>query len=341
LERQLLRVASQLCEFEYQVIIISYDNVHAKSFYKIPKNIEWIKCGDGLIPHHKANIFKRIKQIYKLRKVLKDFSVTHLVSFHHGIFPRSYLGTLFLDIKNIVSERNSLSNYKYIKLKKFNLGFLSLFLADVITVQLKSYINDYPKLLRRKIKVVPNLLCINSTYLEPLFDERVVTMMGRLCPQKNFTPLLDQLLERPEIYGKLKIRIAGEGHLRKLFEIKYKKLIDNGSLELLGNINYTKQFLRSSSIFCFPSLWEGYPNSLVEALSNGLPVVLSTRLKNLIGFVEDDVNGKIVQDSKYLDTILEMIENKNKLKLMSKESFEKYKKLRSLSSINNWINLIY
>ena len=94
------------------------------------------------------------------------------------------LATLFLDIKNIVSERNSLSNYKYIKLKKFNVGFLSLFLADIITVQLKSYINDYPKLLRRKIKVVPNLLYTNSNYKEPSLDIRIVTMMGRLCPQK-------------------------------------------------------------------------------------------------------------------------------------------------------------
>ena len=254
MERQLVRVASQLSKFEYKVLVISYDNEPSNAFYKIPKNIDWIKCGDGLIPHRKANFFKRIKQIYKLRKVLKDNNVTHLITFHHGLYPRSYLATLFLDIKNIVSERNSLSNYKYINLNKFNLGFLSLFLADIITVQLKSYINDYPKLIRSRIKVVPNLLYANSKYSEPQIDKRIVTMMGRLCPQKNFTPLLDQLLARPAIYGKLKIRIAGEGHLRKLFEKKYKKLIDSGSLELLGNINYTQEFLRSSSIFCFSSL---------------------------------------------------------------------------------------
>ena len=158
-------------------------------------------------------------------------------------------------------------------------------------------------------------------------------------PSKTFTPLLDQYLARPDIYGALKIRIAGEGHLRNFIETKYKNLIDSGSLEILGNIKNTEEFLRSSSIFCFPSLWEGYPNSLVEALSNGLPVVLSFRLKNLVDFVEDDLNGKIVEDSNYLDTILEMIDNIDKLKLMSKKSFGKYK-LREKSSIRNWINLI-
>lgn len=336
----MIRVAKQLSNYEFKILIISYDNVPAYSFYKIPKNIKWIKCGNGLMPHCKANLFRRIKQIYKLRKVLQNYGVTELITFHHGLYPRSFLATLFLNIKNIVSERNSLSNYKYIKLNKFNVGFLSLFFADIITVQLKSYINDYPKLLRRRIKVVPNLLYINSTYQEPSLDSRIVTMMGRLCPQKNFTPLLDQYLERPDLYGKLKIRIAGEGDLRNSFETKYKILIDSGSLEIMGNINNIQEFLKSSSIFCFPSLWEGYPNSLVEALSNGLPIVLTLRLRNLVDFVEHNLNGKIVEDINYLDTILEMIDNIDRLKLMSKQSFEKYKQLREKSSISNWVNLI-
>ena len=52
------------------------------------------------------------------------------------------------------------------------------------------------------------------------------------------------------------------------------------------------------------------------------------------------INGKIVNDSEYLRTILRMLKNKNKLKLMSLESFSKYNLLRSKSSINNWINII-
>ena len=341
LERQLVRVAKELSECEFKILIITYDNDTASSFYIIPEKIDWIKCGNGLIPHQSANIFKRLKQICELRKVLINSKVTHLITFHHGLYPRSFLATLFLPIKKIVSERNSLLNYKYIKLRKFNLGFFSLFLADKITVQLETYINDYPKLLRNKIKVVPNLLSINETYKEPMLDKKTVTMMGRLCPQKNFSPILDQCLLEPDISKKLKIRIAGEGYLRIYFEKKYKKLIDNGTLELLGNITNTEEFLSSSSIFCFPSLWEGYPNSLVEALGLGLPVVLSSRLMNLCDFVEDDFNGKIVEDHKYLVTILKMLKNRDQLRSMSKNSFKKYSLLKTSSSINNWVDLLY
>ena len=340
LERQLVRVASQLNYVGFKVLILSYDNDPAVSFYNIPESVEWIKCGNGLIPHASANLLLRLKQIYNLRKILIKNSITHLITFHHGLFPRSYIASLFLPIIKIVSERNSLQNYNYIKLKKFNLGFLSLFLADNITVQLNAYINDYPKYIRSKIKVVPNLLYSSYKYKKPLIDNSVISMMGRLCPQKNFTPLLDQCLENVNLSSNLKIRIAGDGEYRQFFNLKYRKLISLGILELFGNIKNTEKFLNSSTIFCFSSLWEGYPNSLVEALSLGLPVVLSSRLRYLNDFVEDDINGKIVDDADYLSTITKMLNDKKKLEQMSKKSFAKYKILLRNSSVNNWINLI-
>ncbi len=340
LERQLVRVASELSEEGYKVLILSYDNEPSLSFYDIPEKILWIKCGNGLIPHTSANLFVRLKQIYNLRQILIKNSITHLITFHHGLFPRSYLASLFLPIKKIVSERNSLLNYNYIKLKKFNIGFLSLFLADKITIQLSTYLRDYPKIMRSKIKVVPNLLYSNYEYKEPLIDHSVISMMGRLCPQKNFTPLLDQCLENINLSSNLKIRIAGDGEYRRLFETKYKKLISLGILELCGNIKNTENFLNSSTIFCFPSLWEGYPNSLVEALGFGLPIVLSSRLKYLKDFVENDWNGKVVNDKDYLETIITLIKNKKILSEMSKKSFAKYELLFKKSSVQNWINLI-
>ena len=340
LERQLVRVASELSKYDFKVLIFSYDNQPSKSFYKIPDNILWIRCGNGLVPHTSANLIDRFKQIYNLRTKLIQYSITHLITFHHGLFPRSYIACLFLPIIKIVSERNSLQNYKYIKLRKYNAGFLSLFLSDKITVQLKSYVSDYPKFIRKKINVVPNLLCKNQLYEEPLLNKSIISMMGRLCPQKNFTPLLDQCLENINEIKDLTIRIAGEGEYREFFEKKYRLLISCGILKLLGNIKNTDEFLKSSTIFCFPSLWEGYPNSLVEALSAGLPVVLSSRLKNLQEFVENDINGKIVDDSEYLREIIKMIKNREKLKLMSLESFKKYKSLHRKSSIDNWTKII-
>ena len=324
----------------FNIIILSYDNLPCKSFYKINKGINWIKCGNGLVPHNSANLIKRLRQIFLFRKELKKYKVTHLITFHHGLFPRSFLASIFLPIKKIISERNSLENYKYITLSKFNIGYLSLYFADLITVQLKNYKNDYPKYLHKKIVVVPNILNKKSIYEEPLLNKSVVSMIGRLCPQKNFTPLLDQCLERITEIKNLKIKIAGEGEYISLFENRYEKLINNNILELKGNINDISQFLMSSTMFCLPSLWEGYPNALVEALGAGLPILISDRLLNLNEFVKDDFNGKFVQDKDYLNFILKFLDDEDKLRYMSKNSFTMYSNLCKKSTINNWINLI-
>ena len=113
-----------------------------------------------------------------------------------------------------------------------------------------------------------------------------------------------------------------------------------GILELLGNIKDTQDFLQNSTIFCFPSLWEGYPNALVEAISAGLPIILTNRLSKLNDFVETKYNGIIVSDKDYLRIIISMLSDRDKLNLMSKRSYEKYQKLYKKSSIKNWIKII-
>ena len=83
-----------------------------------------------------------------------------------------------------------------------------------------------------------------------------------------------------------------------------------------------------------------YPNALVEALGAGLPILISDRLLNLNEFVMDDFNGKFVKDKDYLKFIIKFLNDEDKLRYMSKNSFKMYSNLSKKSTINNWINLI-
>lgn len=339
LERQIIRTAKILSEEGFKVFLITYDNKNATSFYELPSHIKWVKCGCGLTPHKGAPFFKRLKQIFYLRNILLSKNITHLITFHHGLFPRSLLASIFLPIKNIISERNSLTNYQYIKLSKFNLGFLSMFFANKITVQLENYINDYPFLIHKKIIVAPNF--INPPLPEkiiPNFYSKKVLMLGRLCPQKNFSVILDQI----KLYNSdnFHVSIAGEGHLRKKFEIEYADLIRKQNISFCGKINNVDQFLLEGALFCFPSLWEGYPNSLVEALRVGLPVITTKRMLHLKSFVEHNVNGLVVEDSQIYNSISLLIDNPKILKRMGRQSKFKYKKLYSQNPKDIWAKLI-
>ena len=341
LERQIIRTSKSLKDRKFDVILISYDNIDAKSFYKIPSNLIWIKCGNGLIPHKSASLLDRFKQILLLRRILKSHNITHLITYHHGLLPRSLLASIFLGIKQIVSERNSLTHYKFIKLRKFNIGFLSLFFARKITVQINSYKKQYPFFLRHKIYLVPNTIkkpIKEKNHKIPLTN--TICMVGRLSEQKNFTPFLSQTLNKKSLPQNFKIKIAGEGNLRNQLEKDFEDLINSSYLELLGNIDSMDSFYNNSSLFCLPSLWEGYPNALAEALRIGLPIVTTYRFKDLNEFVSNNVNGLIVNDNELLDASLYLLENKKLLVEMSKMSLKKYKKLSKSNPIVSWENII-
>ena len=342
IERQIIRTSFELKKFGFDVLLISFDNDEAEAFFDMPFNINWIKCGFGLEPFGYATKIERINQIINLRKVINRNQISDIITFHHGIYPRVLLASFLLNVRNIVSERNSLDNYKYIKLSKFNLGFVSLFFAKKITVQLDSYKKDYPRLLQKKISVVPNFIKKPiSSYQQPNLECLVVSMVGRISYQKNFEPFLDQLQEASSKRNiNLKVKIAGDGELMSIFKKKYHFLINAGILNLPGKIKDIDNFLKNSSLFCLPSLWEGYPNALAEALRIGLPVVISKRLSNLNQFVENKKNGLIVNDHSLLLETENLINNNKLLRKMSKNSFLKYQHLYSFSPIENWDKIL-
>ena len=86
---------------------------------------------DDIFSIEEVGIYKQNSKVYDIP--IKKYKITDLITFHHGIFPRVFLASLGLNIFHIVSERNSLKNYDFIKLNKINLGFLSLFFAQKIT----------------------------------------------------------------------------------------------------------------------------------------------------------------------------------------------------------------
>ena len=339
LERQIIRTCESFIKQGFRVFLFTFDNNQAVPFYKFPKDLIWVKCGNGLKPHSSAPLLLRLKQILNFRRKIHETSISQLITFHHGLFPRILLASVFLPIKLIVSERNSLFFYNFIKLSKYNLGFLSLFFADAITVQVSAYKNQYPYFLQRKIFVINNFIKEPLfKYKKPKLSSNKVSMLGRLCAQKNYEMILDQL-NLNNNYD-MKLLIAGDGDLSNYLKYKYKNLIKSSRLTLYGNVRNVDLFLSKSAIYCMTSLWEGYPNSLVEALRMCLPIVISKRFKELTDFVEHEVNALIVNDDNFLDAITYLLSNKKLLLKMSKESYKKYCFLCRSNPSLDWYNLV-
>lgn len=150
---------------------------------------------------------------------------------------------------------------------------------------IKADLEDIFKLEKKKIKVIYNpydIDYINNETQEPLedwerdfFNKPVVITVGNLGRQKGQWHLIRAFREVNKSMPDLRLMILGEGSLRPYLE---KLISDYGlknSIKLPGFVKNPFRLISRSEIFILPSLFEGFPNALVEAMACSVPVIAS------------------------------------------------------------------
>lgn len=118
----------------------------------------------------------------------------------------------------------------------------------------------------------------------------VVGMVARLVPQKDpavFVAIARRVIaEVPEA----RFVLVGDGPLRADVEAAGADLIRGGVLRLAGVRHDVPEVLATMDVMVFPSLWEGLPLTLLEAMAAARPLVASV-LPGHAEVIESGVNG--------------------------------------------------
>jgi len=99
--------------------------------------------------------------------------------------------------------------------------------------------------------------------------------IGRLHAQKGHAVLLDALPALRSEFPGLRCRIIGEGELMGALRARATALGIEACVEFAGSRTDVADQLNTFDIFLLPSLWEGLPLVLLEAMASGSPVVAS------------------------------------------------------------------
>lgn len=161
------------------------------------------------------------------------------------------------------------------------LSFVSDALVAVSTA-VYSDIVKYDKVTPAKIRVIYNGIKIdnfksgipaieNRQQMHLPVDAFIIGSVGRLKEEKGHKYLLEAVSELNNVC----VALAGDGPLRDELKRYAEKL--GVPCVFTGMLPPDKipTFLGSLDVFCFPSLWEGFPSALIEAMAAGLPVVAS------------------------------------------------------------------
>jgi glycosyltransferase involved in cell wall biosynthesis len=127
-------------------------------------------------------------------------------------------------------------------------------------------------------------------------DAYVAGGMGRLAPEKNFA-MLAQLAAR---HSEVTFVLAGSGPERDKILALASELGVDSRLRLLGMVLDRPLFYHALDAFILPSLYEGLPMAILEAMSSGVPII-SSRLEGILAVIAEGKEGLLARPGDVTD----------------------------------------
>lgn len=128
-------------------------------------------------------------------------------------------------------------------------------------------------------------------------DENLLIFVSRLSKEKGIDLLLKIFSRLKNIRPNLRLIIAGDGEDREFF-VELVRTMGLPDVEFPGFVIgiAKKKIYHQGSIFIFPSLGEGMPNALLEAMASGLPIVCSDTVGGVVDLFKQGEMGYMVHD---------------------------------------------
>lgn len=130
-----------------------------------------------------------------------------------------------------------------------------------------------------KIVVIPNAATVAARAAQPVpraeltrnMATPIVLTIARLDAQKGISHLLDAAAAVPDV----SFAIAGDGPDRGALEARAAALGLGDRVRFLGHRRDVPALLAAADLFVLPSLYEGLPLAVLEAMAAGVPVIAS------------------------------------------------------------------
>jgi glycosyltransferase involved in cell wall biosynthesis len=157
-----------------------------------------------------------------------------------------------------------------------------------------------------------------KTPLEIENEGEIIITVGRLHAQKGHCYLLQAIAKAEKKVPKIKLIIIGEGEEENNLKNLVKSLDLTDKIIFAGLRGDVEKIFPIAELFILPSLWEGMPNVILEAMAAGKPVV-ATKVGGVPEVVVHGETGILVppEDSNALTSaIIDLLRDKLKAKMM-------------------------
>jgi glycosyltransferase involved in cell wall biosynthesis len=150
-----------------------------------------------------------------------------------------------------------------------------------------------------------------------------VGIIGRLVGVKGHAHLLEAM-ERLRGLDNLRLYVFGDGPLETHYRSQVEQAGLTGVVRFMGFRPNVQDYLRRLDLLVMPSLHEGLPFTLLEAMYHRIPIVAS-RVGGLAEVIRDDVDGVLVRPgdpAELADAIERLYRDANRRKQISDNAYQ-------------------
>jgi len=313
-------------------------------------------------------------KVYKIKSNKTLFAMTQVLEITKSLISKKYKKNIFMsnihytnvlsliflrklnNLKMILVERTPLMElsiyFNFIDfIKKNVIKILIYFLyksSDEVVCNSKFMSKHFKIQYKINTKTIfpPSLIysAQNKKKVYKRYDTLMIVTVCRLTKEKGLNILLHALsLLKFKNYNLL---VVGDGPEKLKLKKLSKKLHISQNIKYFGFLNDVKPILKLSNLYINSSYFEGFPNSVVEAINYGIPVISSQSYGGINEILAGGKYGTIFKNGDSYD-LARKIENyyNNPKKFLLKTNYAKhntkrftlYKNIRNYESLFNTI----
>lgn len=353
LENGLINIVNKLNTKKYIHVICSMTDSNDAISRIETDNFKWLGLGKK-----KADHLMVLKILHALKTNKPD--IVHIRN--QGPLLDGYIACKILKINRIIysfhgknySDLNESINPIKAKIEEKILNKIPI--ISTLNIFMQKEMTIEKKIERSKIKILPN--GVNTSIFYPPKDHSIdlkqrqlerqnktimIGAVGRLDRIKNYAIIVKACKILDSKFSNWKFCLAGDGDEKKYIEHIINNNNLNNKIYLLGNYNKIHLFLENIDIFIQPSLYEGFSNTILEAMAMKIPVIASNIGGNR-NIVQNDVNGLLFNPEKEEELslcILKYIQDRNFAFIMANNAYTMVKKKFTLDHMIDRYDKLY
>jgi len=281
-ERVVANLANHWAGIGWDVTVVTVAP-QASDFYRVAPAVRRVALNlTGNNANLLAGFWRTARRVHALRRVLRRLrpdvalSAMHTANVVLSMAARGMPGLLAVGSEHNFPPKAPMG-IVWETLRRHAYGRLAAVVA--LTSECAAWLGAHSR--ARRVPVIPNPVCWPLADQEPVQDpalacrpgRRILLAVGRISEEKNFTTLVALFARLAPRHPEWDLVILGDGPLRPVLCAQAAEAGMTERIFFPGRVGNMGDWYARASLYAMSSHFEGFPNTLVEAMTYGLPAV--------------------------------------------------------------------